>query len=88
MIEVLVRQHNMGYRVPRDPADVGVDRGRFDERRAGVDQQCSGSSPHQPDGDVTERQPAAVHATGEPFPGEMHTKNLALSDPRRAAAQV
>ena len=52
--------------------DVGVDRSRFRERGAGVDEQRSGAAPHQPDRDVAERQPAAMHAGGQLLPGEMH----------------
>ena len=38
MVEVLVRQHNMGDRSSGELSDVLVDRGRFGQRCAGVDE--------------------------------------------------
>ena len=55
MVEVLVRQDNMGDRASGKPPDVGVDRGRFGERGTGVDEQRSGTAPHQSDRDIAER---------------------------------
>lgn len=72
MIEVLVRQDNVADRSSGEPSDIGVDRGRLGQRAAGVDQQDPGTAQHQPDRDVTEREPTAVHGAGQSFPGEVH----------------
>ena len=75
MIEVLVRQHDMSNGVSRNLASVGFDRGRFDERAAGVDEQRSDLAAHKPDRDVAERQATAMHAGGQLLPGEMHKED-------------
>ena len=75
MIEMLVRQHDMGNRVSRNKADVGVDRSRFAEGRTGVDKQRSDLAAHKPDRDVAERQATAMHAGGQLLPGEMHKED-------------
>ena len=50
--------------------------GRFGQRRAGVDQQRARRAVHQADGDVEERQTAAMNAVAQPFPGEVHGSGL------------
>ncbi len=55
MVEVLVRQDNMADRASRKLPDVGVDRSGFRERGTGVDEQHSGTAPHQSDRDIAER---------------------------------
>ena len=77
MVEVLMRQHNMGDRTSGDLLRVAADSGRFDKRSAGVDEQRSRAALHQSDGDIAERQPAAMHAVGELLPGEMHQRTVA-----------
>jgi len=77
MVEVLVRQHNMGDWDRGDVPNVALDCGSFGKRGAGIDQQCSGAAVHQPDGDIAERQPATMHAFGELLPGEMHQRTVA-----------
>ncbi|BCZ24343.1 hypothetical protein MTY59_41980 [Mycobacterium senriense] len=73
MVEVLVRQDNMVHRAPGEQPDVGVDRGRLGERGSGVDEQRPVTTANQPDGNVAQREPAAMHTAAQSFPGEMHT---------------
>jgi len=55
MIEVLVGQHHVCYPPSGELSHVGIDRVRFGERGTGVDEQHSGLTPHQTDGDVEKR---------------------------------
>ncbi len=80
VVEVLVRQHNMGDRTPGDLPRVALDSGRFGKRGACVDQQRSGAPLHQPDGDIAERQPTAMYAGGELLPREMHQRKIAPAE--------
>lgn len=72
MVEMLVRQHNMRDRVPGKLPNVVVDCGRLGQRGTGVDEERSSTAADQPDGDVAERKPAAMHAWGQLFPDESH----------------
>ena len=74
MIEVLVGQHHMRHTVAGDLLHIGVDRLRFGERGAGVDEQYSGTTLHQTDSDVEKRQPTTMHAVGQLLPVEVHTQ--------------
>lgn len=74
MVEMLVCQHNMRYLATSDLLDVGRDCCCFAEGGPGVDEQYSGAAPDQPNGDVTERQPAAMHAVGQALPVEVHNR--------------
>ena len=55
MIEVLVGQQHMGYPASGDLLHVGVDRPRFGERGAGVDEQHPRPTLHHTDSDVEKR---------------------------------
>ena len=72
MVEMLVCQHNMSNRTAGELAHVGIDRGRFDERGTGVDEQRPAAALDQPDRDIAERQATPMHARGQLFPGEVH----------------
>ena len=71
MVEVVVRQQNITNLATGERHDVLGDRPGLGQGRARVDEQDLAASVDKPDGDVTERQPAAEHALPELLPLEI-----------------
>ncbi len=72
VVEVVVSEDHVGDRTAGDHRDILGDAGRFEKCCATVDEEYPRTPLHHADGDVEERQPAAVYARGQRLPVVVH----------------